>query len=203
MGRLLPFPRLKMYLIQLRRPYSTFDLIQHHSSSCSIDNTLLSHAAPYPSSNPPYACSSLSMLSVATCVRLPRSEISSVRTNPKLIRHYRKRGRVAAEIKNDCSIIKAAEGTRQYRRYRERRACINNLKWRSQREVLSETVSPTLRHRAHYSRRRPSSRPSLRQSTPSTVALNQSITEHFQLLHPRQDGSKTPTTSHTALGSPL
>jgi hypothetical protein len=49
MGYLLPFPRLKMYLIQLLRPPSTFDSIQHLSSSCSVNNVLLSHTAPYPS----------------------------------------------------------------------------------------------------------------------------------------------------------
>jgi hypothetical protein len=132
MGRLLPFPRLKMYLIQLLRPPSTFDSILHHSSSCSVDNALLSHAAPYPSTlfEHPHTCSSLSMLPVATCVRLSRSEFSSVRNDPKLIQLYRERGRVAKEIKNDSSAIKATKGTRQYRRYKELQARINNSKRR-------------------------------------------------------------------------
>jgi hypothetical protein len=81
MGRLPPLPRLKMYLIQLVRPPSTLNSIvlcrQHAFVSCCILPLYSLRTLP--------TCSSLSMLPVATCVQLSRSEFSLVKINPKLI----------------------------------------------------------------------------------------------------------------------
>jgi len=118
MGHLLLAPRWKMYLIQLLRPPpSPFDL--------QLKSTLLVIVpvdnAHYYSTlfELPYTCSSLSMLSVSTCVLLSRSKLSLISSDPTLIQLYHERGRVAKEIKRDFSTLKAAEGTRQHRRYKK------------------------------------------------------------------------------------
>jgi hypothetical protein len=62
MGRLLPAPRSKMYLIQLLRPPSTFiRLIFNTTHQCALSTTLLlSYGAPYRSTlfEHPHTCSS-------------------------------------------------------------------------------------------------------------------------------------------------
>jgi hypothetical protein len=68
------------------------------------------------------------MLPASTCVRLSRSELSLISSDPTLIQLYQERGRVSKEIKRDFSILKAAEGTRQHRKYYSgtERAPLNN-----------------------------------------------------------------------------
>ena len=71
-SHLLLAPRWKMYLIQLLRPPSPFDL-QLKSTLLIIvpvDDTFLSYGAHYYSTllELPYTCSPLSMLLVSTCV---------------------------------------------------------------------------------------------------------------------------------------
>jgi hypothetical protein len=50
---------------------------------------------------------------------LTNAQKSKIRNDPKLLKLYQRRNKVAKKIKRDFSTIKAAEGTRRYRKHKK------------------------------------------------------------------------------------